>query len=130
MSLTTFFSKIYLACFRCFKYSRRLLFSFCFILTTRLKASVIDVNGNFKRSGSCITILTDFNRSMVYFRFIIYVCLNPVLELFVAEIPYNYLLLAEVLLGIYASLDIVGDIYLIGHVQTDLIGLLFVGFHL
>ena len=99
-------------------------------MTTRLKASVIDVNGNFKRSGSCITILTDFNRSMVYFRFIIYVRLNPVLELFVAEIPYNYLLLAEVLLGIYASLDIVGDIYLIEHVQTDLIGLLFVGFHL
>ena len=97
--LNDMISKMFLACFRRFEYSRRLALSFCFILTNRLNASVIDMNGKFKRSGSCITILIDFNRSMVYFHFIIYDRLNPFLELFVAEIPDDCILLAEVFLG-------------------------------
>ena len=40
--------------------SPRLLY-FYFTLTTRLKDSVIDTNGYFDRSGSCIKILIDFN---------------------------------------------------------------------
>ena len=54
--------------------------------------------------------------------FIIYIHHNQVLELFVEEIPDDCVRLADVFLKLSDYLDIVGDILLIEHAQTDLIG--------
>ena len=55
--------------------------------------------------------------------FIFYVCIDWILELFIEELPDDCIWLAEVSLELYASLYIVGDIFLVDHVQTNIIGL-------
>ena len=52
----------------------------------------------------------------MYFSFIFYVRLDRILELLIAELPDDCIRLAEVLLGLYASIDIVGDRCLLEHV--------------
>ena len=61
------------------------------------------------------------------FYFILYVHLDRILDLFIEELPDDCVWLTVIFIELFASLDIVRDLYLTDHVHTDLIGIRFVG---